>query len=191
MIMCRWMKLVVGGVVGGALCAWGQVAGVRESDLARRDVAIHWPKGEDPSTAAAFSHNEVMIHAGCHRVWTELTNVTAWPEWFVLVKDVMVVGGGSIQHGSVMTLKIFGSPITSRIDEFVPEERLSWIPGDSDPAKYVHYHTWHLVPEGPGCRVVTEETGTGASDRADGDKGSRLMHQAHELWLASLKWKSE
>jgi hypothetical protein len=88
-------------------------------------------------------------------------------------------------------LKIFGSPITSRIDEYVPESRLSWIPQGLDEVAPSHYHTWHLIPEAAGCRVITEETGVGPSDVKTPQSNSRLVHRAHDLWLASLRWTSE
>ena len=161
-------------------------------DLPQRDPTIHWPKAFDPATAPVFSHNQLLIHTDCHRVWTNLTNVTAWPTWFVLTRDVTLEHPGTLlAHDSLLRLKIFDSPITSRIDEFVPDFRLSWIPQGLDEANPAHYHTWHLVPQPAGCLVITEESGIGPNDRKSPVTGSRLMHKAHELWLDSLKWKSE
>ena len=178
-----------------ALSATAAEPGVLADDRADRDRAIHWPRAFDPSVAPVFSHNELLIHADCHRVWTQLTDVTRWPDWFVLTKDVSIDGGSkTVQQGTVIRLKIFGSPIISSIAEFVPDSRLSWIPqGIDDPAppRYAHYHAWHLLPESAACRVITEETGVGPEDAKSPESGSRVMHRAHDLWLASLKWVSE
>ena len=161
-------------------------------DRAHRDPAIHWPRTFDPAFAPVFSHNELLIHADCHRVWTQLTDATHWPDWFLLTKDVTSDRPGQpIQHDTLLHLKIFGSPITSRIDEFVPDSRLSWIPQGLDETTPAHYHAWHLVPEAANCRVITEETGIGPNDHKDPQTVSRLMHRAHDLWLASLRWTSE
>lgn len=90
--------------------------GTLADDRAHRDMAIHWPKVFDPSVAPVFSHNELLIQADCHRVWTQLTDVTRWPNWFVLTKDVSIDGGSkTIQQGTVVRLKIFGGPIISPI----------------------------------------------------------------------------
>ena len=98
-----------------------------------RDSAIHWPKAFDPATAPVFSHNELLLHADCHRVWTQLIDAPHWPDWFLLTRDVTSDHPGQpIEHGTLLHLKIFGSPITSRIDEFVPDSRLSWIPQGLD-----------------------------------------------------------
>ena len=191
--MTRLLTLII--VLAVSILDSGATAaesGTMADDLAQRDTAIHWPKEFDPSKAFVFSHNELLIKANCHRVWTQFADATNWPSWFVLTKDVTSDRGSkTIQHGTLLRLKIFGTPITARIDEFVADERLSWIPMTVEATKHVHYHTWHFVPETAGCRVVTEETGVGADDRKDTQSSSRFMHRAHDLWLASLRWKSE
>jgi hypothetical protein len=58
---------------------------------------------------------------------------------FVLTKDVTIDGPDkTVKHGTLIRLKIFGSPITSRIDEYVPESRLSWIPQGLDEVALSH-----------------------------------------------------
>ena len=163
-----------------------------ENDRAHRDQTTHWPKDWNPSTAPVFSHNELRIHADCHRVWTQFTDVTKWPDWFVLTKDVVIVSPNrAVGQGAVLHLKIFGTPITTRLDEFVPESRIGWTPKGDDEAKPSHYHNWRFVPKEGGCLVVTEEAGIGPNDLRDPQANSRFMHRAHDLWLASLKWVSE
>ena len=175
-----------------ALSAPAARASTIADDLSRRDTNIHWPRNFDPGTAPVFSHNELLIHADCHRVWTKLTDVIHWPDWFLLTKDVTVDDPSKpIQRGTLLHLKIFGSPISSRIDEFVPDSRFSWIPMGLDESTPFHYHTWRLVPEATGCLVITEETGIGPNDHKAPDKVSGLMHRAHDLWLASLRWIAE
>ncbi len=191
--MARLPRII--SIVVALNCALGTAAAqsaAAADDLSHRDKSIHWPVASDPKIAPVFSHNELLIHADCHHVWTRFTDVTDWPNWFVLTKDVkMETPGKAIQHGTVLQLKIFGTPITTRIDEFDPDSRLSWIPQGLDEAKPSHYHTWHFVPEPTGCRVITEESGIGPNDIKAPQFGSNFMHRAHDLWLASLKWTSE
>ena len=190
-MMCLRRCVLLLGVLTAGGSAMASEPSVKD-DLAHRDTTIHWPKEFDPRSAPVFSHNELLIDADCHRVWTRLIDATRWPEWFVLVKDVTVEGpGGPLASGARLKLKIFGSPITTRIDEFVPDSRLSWLPQGLDESKPQHYHTWHLLPETNSCRVVTEETGIGPNDIKAPEKGSRLMRHAHELWLDSLRWRAE
>ena len=178
-----------------ALClpAHAAAPGSLADDRAHRDTAIHWPREFDPSVAPAFSHNELLIHSDCQRAFARLADATSWPTWFILTKDVVNESSGPIGQGTRLRLKIFDSPIQSRIVEFVPGSRLSWIPfgADETEARHGHYHAWHFIPEPTGCRVVTEETGIGPNDIKDPQTNSRLMHRAHDLWLASLRWTSE
>ena len=180
-----------------AICALTLTATVANpssipDDLSRRDTSIHWPEAFNPRTAAVFAHNELLIKTDCHRVWTRLLDITDWPNWFVLTKDVQVDGSDkTVKHDTLIRLKIFGTPITSRIDEYVPDSRLSWFPQGLDETAPSHYHTWRLVPESNGCRVLTEETGIGPNDIKAPESNSRLVHRAHDLWLASLRWTSE
>ncbi len=162
-------------------------------DRAHRDGAIHWPREFDPGVAPVFSHNELLIHTDCHRAFARLADAADWPNWLVLVKDAASETPGSMRQGSLLRLKIFSSPIQSRVVEFVPDQRISWIPfgADESEARHGHFHAWRFVPEPAACLVVTEETGIGPDDIKDPVGGSHLMHKAHELWLASLKWTSE
>ena len=170
-----------------------QASSTMADDRAHRDPAIHWPAEFDPSVAPVFSHNELLLSTDCHRAFTRLADATSWPTWFVLTKDVVAETPGPVQQGSLFRLRIFDSPIQSRITEFVPDSRLSWIPfgADETETRHGHYHAWHFLPAPTGCRVVTEETGIGPGDRRDPVKGSALMHRAHDLWLASLRWEAE
>ena len=185
------------GVVLLIICAYtqppiAQVPSRMSDDLSHRDASIHWPRAFDPLKASVFAHNELEVQADCHRVWSRLVDLPDWPSWFVLTKDVVIEGSEkTVGHGSFARLRIFNSPITLRIDEDVPDSRLSWFPKSSDEASPSHYHSWHLVPSPGGCRVITEETGIGPNDMKAPESNSRLIHKAHDLWLASLRWTSE
>ncbi len=166
--------------------------GTTAADLPHRDPDIRWPKAFDPGTAKIFSHNELLIHADCHRVWTRLTDLTDWPNWLIITKDVQILGPDKIvKEGTTAHLLIFGGPISSRITEYVPDSRLAWAPKGDSEAQAGHYHTWRLIPKPTGCFVETEESGVTAEDAKSTAEGNTVMHRAHDLWLASLKWTSE
>ena len=162
-------------------------------DRAHRDATIHWPAEFDPSVTPVFSHNELLLHADCQRAFDRLADATSWPGWFPLVRDVAFESPAPMREGTLLRLRIFNSPIQSRVVEFVPGSRISWIPfgADETETRHGHFHTWHFVPQAGGCRVVTEETGISANDRKDPAAASHLMHQAHELWLDGLRYASE
>ena len=166
--------------------------GTTADDLAHREPSIHWPAAFDPASARIFSHNELLMHATCEHAFARLTDVTSWPGWFPLVKNVTVVGPAKVvRHGTLLHLRIFGSPISARIDEFVPGARLSWIPKGDTERTPGHYHTWRFFPEAGTCRVITEESGITAEDARQAALGNTLMHRAHDLWLAGLRFTAE
>jgi hypothetical protein len=81
-----------------------------------------------------------------------------------------------------------GFPIASRINEFVPERRIGWF-GDGTG---IHaYHTWLIVEEGEGCRVVTEESQIGPAAISFNIEQPTAMYDAHHWWLTALKVRSE
>ncbi len=164
-----------------------------QADRARRDMEIRWPAAYDPSVAPVFSHNELLIHADCHRIFARLSDATAWPSWLVIIKDVTNETPQTTGKGALYRLKIFNGPIQSRIVEFEADQRISWIPfgADETETRHGHYHAWRFVPEAGNCLVITEETGIGTGDRKDPTSVSHLMHKAHELWLDSLRYISE
>jgi hypothetical protein len=164
-----------------------------QEDRAHRDMEIHWPAAYDPSVAPVFSHNELLIHADCHRTFARLADATAWPSWLVIVKDVSTETPQKTGKDALYRLKIFNSPIQSRIVEFEADQRISWIPfgADETETRHGHYHAWRFVPQAGNCLVITEETGIGPGDGKNPASGSHLMHKAHELWLDSLRYISE
>ena len=114
-----------------------------------------------PQHLPFFSHNELLIHADCHRTFAHLADVTNWPNWLVIVKDVANETPGETGQGALYRLKIFNSPIQSRIVEFEADRRISWIPfgADETEIRHGHYHAWRFVPQSANCLVITEETG--------------------------------
>ena len=193
------MNSVIRAVAVILLVNYGYIKGLRaqtsemQSDRAHRDKAIRWPAAYDPSVTPVFSHNELLIHTDCHRTFAKLADVAAWPNWLVLVKDVANETVERTGQGALYRFKIFGSPIQSRIVEFEPDQRISWIPfgADETETRHGHYHAWHFVPQAANCFVITEETGIGPGDHENPAAGSHLMHKAHELWLESLRYISE
>ena len=183
------MLLMISGYMPGLAAQSSEML----SDRAHRDLAIHWPAAYDPSIAPVFSHNALLIHADCHRTFARLADATDWPNWLVIVKDVVNETPGKVGQGALYRLRIFNSPIQSLVSEFVADQRISWIPFGADETitRHGHYHAWHFVPQSAGCLVITEETGVGPGDRKDPTAVSHLMHKAHELWLESLKYISE
>jgi hypothetical protein len=161
-----------------------------KQDLANREKDIRWPQSFDPSQAALFAHNELLINASCERVWGHIIDATKWPTWYPNSKAVKIIGDTALKDGTVFRWTTFGLPLESKVNELTPYTRIGWygyVPG-TEPS---FYHTWYLKPQGDVSLVVTEEVGKGkdVADLRETDEG--LIHRGHDLWLATLKWVSE
>ena len=115
--------LIVSGYMPGLAAQSSEM----QSDRAHRDMAIHWLAAYDPSIAPVFSYNELLIHADCHSTFARLADAPDWPNWLVIVKDVANETSGKVGQGALCRLRIFNSPIQSRISELVADQRISWI----------------------------------------------------------------
>jgi hypothetical protein len=53
------------------------------------------------------------------------------------------------------------------------------------------YHTFLLLKTDEGCHIVTEEVVKGPSAIELREKQPSAMHERHDLWLITLKQRSE
>jgi uncharacterized protein YndB with AHSA1/START domain len=183
--------LIFLGLAISASASWSAPIPTMANDLANRSPDIHWPAGFSPEQADLFSHNELHINASCQRVWSHIVEAPKWPEWYPNSRDVRIKNGDAALTGkTVFAWSTFGLPLESRVNEFVPYQRLGWY-GYAPGAAPAFYHTWYLQPSGDGCLVVTDEVGKGDGAKAFRQTDEAAMHRGHDLWLAALKWKSE
>ena len=159
-------------------------------DGALRDNQIRWPKGFEPEEADLFAHNEMDIRAGCETVFSNLVDAEAWPSWYSNSKDVKVLNTPDhrLRKNARISWETFGFHVESRVWEFEPSSRLGWF-GDS---KDVHaYHTFLLTKAPEGCHIVTEEVVKGPGAIQFREQQPNGMHEGHQLWLTTLKNRSE
>jgi len=151
---------------------------------------IHWPVGFSPKQTNAFVHNQIFIHAPAKVIWSNLVHANDWPSWYSNSADVQIMNPDDDRLGpqSQFKWKTFGFPVSSRVNEFVPDIRLGWF-GDGTG---IHaYHAWLIIEKSNGCEVVTEETQNGPAAVAFNLNQPRAMYDAHDWWLAALKVRSE
>ena len=169
----------------------GSSAMTMKDDLTHREKDIHWPQGFDPSEADLFSHNSLLIHASCEKIWSHIVDATIWPSWYPNSKNVQITGGApKLDSGTVFRWQTFGIDLESRINEFVPYGRIGWY-GYAPGAEPTFYHTWYLKPQSAACMVITDEVGKGGDAKKLRQTDEGLMHRGHDLWLATLRWVSE
>jgi len=162
-----------------------------QHDLATRAKAIHWPEGFNPQTADLFSHNWLLIHASCEKVWNHIVDAEKWPQWYPNSKAVTLLNGAKVLgEGATWRWTTFGLPLESRVHEYVPYTRLGWY-GYAPGAPPTFYHTWMLTPQGADCMAVMDEAGIGKAAAQLRETDDSLMHRGHDLWLATLKWVAE
>jgi len=146
---------------------------------------IRWPEKYGPERTAVHVHNELDIGAPPERVWAWLIRADLWPTWFSRAKDVRILGGGKeLQAGSEFRWKTSGAKLRSKVDEFVPCERLSW---NAHAMGIDAYHAWLIERTPSGCRVVTEENQNGWLARLSNAIRPSHMGRLHQAWLESLQ----
>ncbi|WP_369253972.1 SRPBCC family protein [Geodermatophilus amargosae] len=102
---------------------------------------------------------EVHIAALRERVWAELTDLRAYPEWnpFIVRAEGDVVRNGRL---SLRMQPVGGRALTvrPRLLEVAPARELRWLGRLGLPGLMDAEHVFRLEPSGSGTRLVQEET---------------------------------
>ncbi|MGY1736207.1 SRPBCC family protein [Geodermatophilus sp. SYSU D00684] len=101
----------------------------------------------------------IEIDAPPERVWAELTDLGAYPEWnpFIVRAEGDVVPGARLSlrmqpvGGRVLTIR-------PRLREVAPARELRWLGRLGVPGLFDGEHAFRLEPAGAGTRLVQEET---------------------------------
>lgn len=150
---------------------------------------IIWPDRFAPAQVPVFVSNQIYIPVSPAIVWAWLVRAALWPTWYANAQHVRGLSGevlDDLKAGSRFLWTTFSVPITSEVIEYQPTERIAWS------AKGVGldaYHAWLLIPEGDGCRVLTEEAQHGWGARIVNFLRPHRMSDGHDLWLKSLEIK--
>jgi len=159
-------------------------------DGAQRSNEIHWPDGFHPEQADLFAHNEIVVHASCEKIFANIVDAPVWPSWYPNSHNVTLLNSpdGKLHEGTQFSWDTFGVHIESRVHEFVPNSRLGWF---GDGTGMNAYHTFLLLKTDEGCHIVTEEVVKGPGAVEFREKQPNTMHEGHDLWLSTLKQRSE
>jgi len=159
-------------------------------DGAQRSNQIHWPDGFHPEQADLFAHNEIVVHASCEKIFANIVDAPVWPSWYPNSHSVTLLNSpdGKLHEGTQFSWDTFGVHIESRVHEFVPNSRLGWF---GDGTGMNAYHTFLLLKTDEGCHIVTEEVVKGPGAVEFREKQPNTMHEGHDLWLSTLKQRSE
>jgi len=194
-----WRVVIFCVVVTGTIAAGrAQTAGSKPTnealtfngDGAQRFKDIHWPDGFHPEQADLFAHNEIIVHASCEKVFSDIVDAQVWPSWYPNSHNVKVLNSpdGKLHEGAGLSWDTFGVHIESRVHEFVPNSRIGWFGNGTG---INAYHTFLLLKTHEGCHIVTEEVVKGPGAVEFREKQPNAMHEGHDLWLQTLKQRSE
>jgi len=148
------------------------------------DPRARWPAGFEPAACPVFAHDELEAGVTPAAFWARLIHATRWHEDYANCKRLVIHGGGEhLQLGTRFTWTTFRARVTTTVDGFEPERYLGWSGGV--PGMRAH-HVWLIEPTPRGCRVVTEETDTGAIMRVVAPLVRRGLEREHPRWLAGL-----
>ena len=159
-------------------------------DGAQRSKDIHWPDAFHPEQADLFAHNVIEVHASCEKVFANIVDAQAWPSWYPNSHNVKLLNSpdGKLHEGTRFSWDTFDVHIESRVHEFVPNSRIGWFGNGTG---INAYHTFLLLKTDEGCHIVTEEVVKGPGAVEFREKQPNAMHAGHDLWLETLKQRSE
>jgi len=149
---------------------------------------IRWPEKQSPELTKVHVRNELEIPVSSEVVWAWLIRAELWPTWYGNSKRVVIEGGGpDLRLGSRFRWTTFGVRLDSRVEEFVPGERLAW---SARATGIDAYHAWLIEARPSGCYVLTEETQNGLLARLSDMLRPQNMSKQHQNWLESLQRKA-
>jgi hypothetical protein len=150
---------------------------------------VEWPDHYKPQNCPIHVRNELDMAAPQDRVLAWLVHAPLWPTWYVNCANLKIIEGlgQELRIGTRFRWKTFGVTITSRVLEYVPNERIAW---DAHAFGIDAYHAWVLRPTTKGCHVLTEETQHGWLARLGKMLMPNRMYKFHQIWLEGLESKA-
>jgi len=150
---------------------------------------IRWPENFSPDRTVVHVRNELEMPVTAEAVWAWLIRAKLWPTWYPNSQNVLLEGGAlDLAPGVRFRWKTFGVNLNSRIEEFVPPERLAW---SARSAGVGAYHAWLIEKKPSGCHVLTEESQNGMIARLSNALRPANMSRYHQLWLEQLMAKAK
>jgi len=152
-------------------------------------LEIIWPDQYSLGNTTVHVSNEVVIPASPDVIWAWLVRASLWPEWYPTVRRVKIEGGSQdLGPGTKFSWGIFGVTLSSKVEEFVPCERLAW---SAQFEGVDAYHAWLIEKKPEGCRVLTEENQKGWLARLNSLLRPSNVRYYHYLWLEALMAKAK
>jgi hypothetical protein len=102
----------------------------------------------------------------------------------------VVIEGGRRELGpsTKFRWKTFGASLVSKVEEFIPFERLAW---SARSTGVDVYHAWLIENIPSGCHILTEENQNGVLARLSNSLRPGNMERYHQVWLQNLVVKAK
>jgi uncharacterized protein YndB with AHSA1/START domain len=151
---------------------------------------IKWPSGYEPSKSKFYVHNEVEINASPETVWNILIDALKWESWYKGARNVSFksIGDTVLAANSVFNWETMGLRFQSVVKEYEPNRILAW---ESRKSSIQGYHVWLIIPNGNGCRVITDESQNGWLTFFEKTFQGKKLEKLHDVWLLELKNRAE
>ncbi|MDG7020449.1 MAG: SRPBCC family protein [Nitrososphaerota archaeon] len=146
---------------------------------------IRWPERYSPEATAVHARTAMDVPVARPVVWGWIVRAGLWPDWYPHFREVEIEGGGiDLADCSRFRWKAFGVPLSSRVEEFVPPERIAWT---ARALGVDAYHAWVIEESPSGCRVLTEENQNGLVARLNAAIRPRFMESMQRDLLERLR----
>jgi hypothetical protein len=90
--------------------------------------------------------------------------------------------------GTKFKWKTFGLNLESKVEDFVPNERLAWT---AHGIGIDAYHAWLIEKRESGCYILTEENQKGILAKLNKLLRPNNMEKYHQIWLEELYSKAK
>jgi len=147
-----------------------------------------WPPGFAPGETDLYIRESLGISAPTAVAWAWLIRPRLWPTYYPHCARMDVPGDGILSLGTEFRWRTLGTPVVTRVDEFVPDRRIAWWGAGGGTEAY---HSFDIVPDGAGCIVISSETQMGMLPRLLRPLMRPLFGRVHRNWLTGLKRVAE
>ena len=151
--------------------------------------SIKWPEQYSRDNVDVHVSNELEMSVSVDIVWAWLIRAELWPTWYGNSANVVIEDGKpGLRLGTQFKWKTFGLNLQSKVEEFVPYERLAWT---AHGIGIDAYHAWLIEKRESGCYVLTEENQKGILAKLNKLARPNNMKKYHQIWLEELYSKAK
>ena len=149
---------------------------------------IRWPENYSPDRTKVHVRNQLEMPVPSEAVWAWLIRAELWPTWYNNSRQVVIEGRAhDLGPGLSFKWTTFGVKLESKVEEFVPGERLAW---SAHATGIDAYHAWLIEKRPSGCYVITEENQNGWLATLSNTLRPQNMGKQHQNWLENLQRKA-